>query len=88
MSFAISVAALAAVVSAQSIQTISQIDDGQIQAPPATATAPVSTPAASVPVVTTPVDGKLRQYYLETLLLTVYQSFRLRYLLWQAPYLK
>ena len=60
MRFAISVIALAAAVSAQSVQPINQISDGQIQAPPATATAPVSTPAASVPVVSTPVEGKFR----------------------------
>lgn len=88
MRFTISVVALAATVSAQSIQTISQISDGQIQAPPATATAPVSTPAVSVPDVSAPVSGKLKQYYFVVLLLTIYQFFRLRYLLWKAPSLK
>jgi hypothetical protein len=48
MRFAVSVVALAAAVAAQ-VQPISQISDGQIQAPPATATAPAasSVPAAS-----------------------------------------
>ena len=55
MRFAVSVVALAATVAAQ-VQPISQISDGQIQAPPATATVPaVSTSAVvtSVPAVPT-----------------------------------
>lgn len=56
MRFAVSVVALAATVAAQGVQTITQIGDGQIQAPPATATAPeVSTPAVSSPAVATSV---------------------------------
>lgn len=56
MRFAVPVIALASTVAAQSVQTISQIWDGQIQAPPATATAPeVSSPAVSTPVVATSV---------------------------------
>lgn len=47
MRFAISVVALAAAVAAQ-VQPISQISDGQIQAPPATAPV-VSPPAVSTP---------------------------------------
>lgn len=59
MRFAVSVVALAAAVAAQ-VQPISQISDGQIQAPPATATVPVaSAPAVSTPAVASSVVGKL-----------------------------
>ena len=59
MRFIISVIALAAAVSAQGVQTISQIGDGQIQAPPATATAPpaASPPAVSPPAVSPPAES-------------------------------
>jgi hypothetical protein len=47
-SFALFAAVVAAVPQA-SIQPISQISDGQIQAPPATVVPPVVAPSASVP---------------------------------------
>jgi hypothetical protein len=57
MRFAVSVVALAAAVAAQ-VQPISQISDGQIQAPPATATGSVvSTSAVPTPVPVVPTSA-------------------------------
>ena len=57
MRFSLPIVALAAIGAQaipQSVQPISQISDGQIQAPPATATGPAGSPSAPAPVVPNP----------------------------------